>query len=149
MKKATPEVQKLRDEAKLWWRIASAESKARFGGSFDAMERAIAAEKKLVALGVKPPQRPKDFREHHAVRANPADKLAHHGIVTLADLDRWIMEHPQIVEKGPYTGQREFMSRYQALKQIVGENAAIEMLNNLAIDQCTPPPKARRGKAKK
>ncbi len=149
MKKATPEVQKLRDDAKLWWRIARAESKARFGGSLDAMERAIAAEKKLVALGAKPPRRPKGFEDHHAVRANPADKLAEHGIVTLGDLDRWITDHPQVVEKGPYAGQREFMSRYQALKQLVGESAAIEMLNNLAIEQCTPPPKGRQGKAKR
>jgi hypothetical protein len=41
------------------------------------------------------------------------------------------------------------MSRYQALKQLVGESAAIEMLNNLAIEQCTPPPKGRQGKAKR
>jgi hypothetical protein len=78
-------------------------------------------------------------------RSAPADKLEKEGIVTMQDLDRWIERHPQIVEKGPYAGQRELMSRYQALKRIVGENAAIEMLNNLAIEQCTAPP-ARRSR---
>lgn len=60
---AQPEVQQLRKDARLWWQIARAESKARFSGSFDAMERAIAIEKKLVALGVTPPRRPKGFEE--------------------------------------------------------------------------------------
>jgi hypothetical protein len=58
-----PEVQQLRKDARLWWKIARAESRARFRGSVDAMERAIAAEKKLVALGVTPPRRPKGFEE--------------------------------------------------------------------------------------
>lgn len=60
---STPEIQQLRKDARLWWQIAKAESKARMGGRFDAMERAIALEKKLVALGVTPPRRPKDFAE--------------------------------------------------------------------------------------
>lgn len=58
---ATPEVQQLRKDARLWWQIAKAESRARFRGSYNAMERAI--EKKLLALGVTPPHRPKDFAE--------------------------------------------------------------------------------------
>jgi hypothetical protein len=62
-KKTSPEVEKLRADAKLWWRVASAESKARFRRSFDAIERAIAAEEKLVALGEIPPRRPKEFAE--------------------------------------------------------------------------------------
>jgi hypothetical protein len=57
----TPEIQQLHKDARLWWQIAKAEAKARFGGSADAMERAIAIEKKLIALGVTPPRRPKDF----------------------------------------------------------------------------------------
>jgi hypothetical protein len=64
--KKTPaqlEVQQLRKDARLWWQIARAESRARFRGSYDAMDRAIAIEKKLVALGVTPPRRPKGFEE--------------------------------------------------------------------------------------
>lgn len=64
--KKTPaqlEVQQLRKDARLWWQIAKAEAKARFRGSFDAMERAIAIEKRLVALGERPPRRPKGFEE--------------------------------------------------------------------------------------
>ena len=57
----SPEIQKLRADAKLWWRIARAELKARFRGSADAMDRAIAIEKKIVALGGTPSRRPKDF----------------------------------------------------------------------------------------
>lgn len=65
----TPEIQKLRQDARMWWRIAQAESKAGFSGSVDAMERAIAAEKQLIALGVPPPRRPKHFVDpHHAAR---------------------------------------------------------------------------------
>ena len=60
---ASPEVQQLRKDARLWWQIAKAESRARFGGRTDATERAIALEKKLLALGVTPPHRPKDFAE--------------------------------------------------------------------------------------
>jgi hypothetical protein len=71
-------------------------------------------------------------------------KLQKHGIVTLNDLDQWIAVNPRVIDRGPYKGQREFMSRYQALKLLVGENAAIEMLNNLAIDQCTPSPSTSR-----
>lgn len=56
-------VQQLRKDVRLWWQIAKAESNARFGGRFDAMERALAAEKKLAALGEKPPRRPKGFEE--------------------------------------------------------------------------------------
>lgn len=82
------------------------------------------------------------------LNARPADKLARFGIVTLNDLDHWIAKHPQVEATGPHAGQRYFMSRYQALKQIVGEGAAIEMLNNLAIDQCTPPPRSSRGRGR-
>lgn len=60
---AAPEIQKLRADARLWWQIAKAEMRAGFGGSVNAMDRAIAAEKKLVALGVTPPRRPKEFAE--------------------------------------------------------------------------------------
>lgn len=40
-----------------------AETKARFSGRYDALERALAAEKKLVALGETPPRRPKGFED--------------------------------------------------------------------------------------
>jgi hypothetical protein len=56
-------VQQLRKDARLWWKIAKAEARARFSGRFDAMERAIAAEEKLIALGETPPRRPKGFEE--------------------------------------------------------------------------------------
>lgn len=61
--KADTTVEQLRKDARLWWQIAKAESRAGFRGSADAMDRAIAAEKKLVALGVTPPRRPKGFEE--------------------------------------------------------------------------------------
>lgn len=79
-------------------------------------------------------------------RSAPADKLEKEGVVTMQDLDRWIERRPQVVKTGPYAGQRELMSRYQALKSIVGENAAIEMLNNLAIEQCTAPPRGKKAR---
>lgn len=57
------------------------------------------------------------------------EKLLKHNIKTMADLDAWIKNHP--------TEQKHYMSRFNALKILVGENAAIWMLNELAIRQCT------------
>lgn len=45
------------------------------------------------------------------------------GIQTTADLDAWIK------------GQHRPMSRYGALKELVGEHAAMRILNELAINQ--------------
>lgn len=59
------------------------------------------------------------------------DKLEAAGIRTLGDLDAWIKVHPQRDKHGPF-----LMSRYNALRLIVGENAAIMMLNELAIQTC-------------
>ena len=57
------------------------------------------------------------------------DKLINHNIKTIADLDNWIKKHP--------TQENHHMSRFSALKILVGENAAMWMLNELAIKQCT------------
>lgn len=62
--------------------------------------------------------------------------LVTHGVATMRDLDRWIAANPHTITKGPHAGEREHMSRFQALKHFVGEDTAIEMLNNLAIEQC-------------
>jgi hypothetical protein len=63
-------------------------------------------------------------------------KLDAAGIKTLTDIDAWIRKNPRVVANGPYKGQRYLMSRYEALTEIVGENAATMMLNELAIRQC-------------
>lgn len=57
------------------------------------------------------------------------EKLLKNNIKTMADLDNWIKKHP--------TAEKHYMSRFNALKILVGENAAIWMLNELAIQQCT------------
>ncbi len=55
------------------------------------------------------------------------------GITTIADLDRWCMAHPYRDKVGI-----RYPSRFKALKQIAGEDGAIDILNNLAINQCLP-----------
>lgn len=57
------------------------------------------------------------------------EKLLKNNIKTISDLDNWIKKHP--------TAEKHYMSRFGALKILVGENAAIWMLNELAIKQCT------------
>ena len=54
--------------------------------------------------------------------------LAKSGIRTTADLDRWIAAHPQ--------SDGCLISRFGALKILVGEEAACWILNDLAIAQC-------------
>jgi hypothetical protein len=61
-------------------------------------------------------------------KATVANKLKKAGVKTMADLDRWVMNNP--LPNGDLT------SRYDALKRIVGENAAMWMMNELAIRQC-------------
>lgn len=62
-KKTTPEIQQLRKDARMWWKIASAEKKAHFRSWVNSFDRAIEIEKKLVALGVTPPRPPKEFAD--------------------------------------------------------------------------------------
>jgi hypothetical protein len=61
-------------------------------------------------------------------------KLKSLGIKTTADLDKWIKEHPKTETKGPYAGSRSLMSRYDALKELVGDDAATWILHDLATD---------------
>src|SRR5271166_64459 len=61
-------------------------------------------------------------------------KLRSLGIKTTADLDKWIKEHPKTETKGPYAGSRSLMSRYDALKELVGDDAATWILHDLATD---------------
>jgi hypothetical protein len=59
--------------------------------------------------------------------------LAKKEIVTLTDLDTYSLQHP-------YTDQQGCLcigSRYKTLKALVGENAAISLLHELATQQCT------------
>lgn len=53
------------------------------------------------------------------------DRLKSEGINTIGDLD----------------ARRGYQSRYSALVRLVGSDAADEILNNLAIIQCTPAPR--------
>ena len=52
------------------------------------------------------------------------------GIRKVGDLDRWIYSH--VILEGPNKGS--LMSRYNALKYLVGERAATFILNDLATD---------------
>jgi hypothetical protein len=61
-------------------------------------------------------------------------KLQRLGIKTTADLDKWIKEHPKTETKGPYAGSRSLMSRYDALNELVGNDAATWILHDLATD---------------
>jgi len=61
-------------------------------------------------------------------------KLRAMGIKTTADLDKWIKEHPKTETKGPYAGSRSLMSRYDALKELAGEDAATWILHDMATD---------------
>jgi hypothetical protein len=61
-------------------------------------------------------------------------KLKSLGIKTTADLDKWIKEHPKTETKGPYAGSRSLMSRYDALNELVGNDAATWILHDLATD---------------
>jgi hypothetical protein len=55
-------------------------------------------------------------------------KLKKLGIKTTVDLDNW--------KANKCKGQRFIMSRYDALKELIGDNAAMWILNDLAINQC-------------
>lgn len=58
-KPSSSEVQQLRKEVRVWWKTATALSRAGFSGVGASVDRAIAAEKRLVDLGITPPRRPK------------------------------------------------------------------------------------------
>lgn len=57
------------------------------------------------------------------------ETLLDEGIQTIGDLDRWREKH--------LTERRSVPSRFNALTRLVGEDAAIVILNELAIRQCT------------
>ena len=61
-------------------------------------------------------------------------------IKTMADLDKYVQENPRIDK----WGRSYLMSRYEALKELFGENYAINVLNELALQQCCRPPKGAR-----
>jgi hypothetical protein len=54
------------------------------------------------------------------------------GIKTTADLDRWIKARPQVNA----SGESYLMSRFDALKIIVGEDSVTWIMNDLAIEVC-------------
>lgn len=58
------------------------------------------------------------------------DILEQRGIRTFADLDEW--RNLQFAAGRGY-------SRYSALKEMVGEDAAISILHELSLRQCCPP----------
>ncbi len=61
-------------------------------------------------------------------------KLQRLSIKTTADLDAWIKAHPRKITKGPYAGRTEFASRFEALTELVGGDAATWILHDLATD---------------
>ena len=63
--------------------------------------------------------------------------LARHGIKTTEDLDAFARR----IERKDADGSRYIPSRYQALVLLVGENAAISIMHELATKQCCLPPK--------
>ncbi len=52
------------------------------------------------------------------------------GLHTTADLDQWIKTHPVTTPTGTH-----WMSRFSALKTICGEDAAVWLINDMAINQ--------------
>jgi hypothetical protein len=72
-------------------------------------------------------------------------KLKNMGIKTTADLDKWIKEHPKTETKGPYAGSRSLMSRYDALNELVGNDAATWILHDLATDAAIKEGLPKRG----
>lgn len=62
-------------------------------------------------------------------------RLKRLGIKTTSDLDNWIKNHPRTDK---LTGRQVLMSRFGALKQLIGENAATFILNELAIQATVP-----------
>src|SRR5208282_2134770 len=72
-------------------------------------------------------------------------KLKSLGIKTTADLDKWIKEHPKTETKGPNAGSRSLMSRYDALNELVGNDAATWILHDLATDAAAKELPKKRG----
>jgi hypothetical protein len=60
-------------------------------------------------------------------------RLKRLGIKNMADLDKWVQEHPETIKKGPHKGEKSLMSRYGALKHLVGEQAADRMMQELMV----------------
>jgi hypothetical protein len=78
-------------------------------------------------------------------RAGAIDKLRAAGIKTTADLDKWIRQHPRKITKGPYTGQTEYASRFEALTELVGGDAATQILHEMATDAAAKELPRKRG----
>lgn len=76
-------------------------------------------------------------------------KLRAMGIKTTADLDNWIKEHPKTETKGPYKGSRSLLSRYDALKELAGDDAATWILHDLATNEAVKELPKKRGATKK
>ena len=66
--------------------------------------------------------------------AGAIDKLKALGIKTTADLDAWIKKNPRKITKGPYAGQMELPSRFEALTEIVGADNATWILHEMATN---------------
>ena len=77
--------------------------------------------------------------QHHTEETlpmkNALKKLAQAGIVTLADVDTWASSHVEIDK----WGRHYIPSRFQVLTLLAGENAAINILHELATRQCCNP----------
>jgi hypothetical protein len=84
--------------------------------------------------GVPNPQTMPFSKMNSQKRAGAIDKLKAVGIKTTADLDKWIKRHPRKITKGPYAGQTELASRFEALTELVGGDAATMILHEMATD---------------
>ncbi len=57
--------------------------------------------------------------------------LGNAGIRTLKDIDRYSREHPQTDRQG----REYYPSRYDILRDLLGENAAVEIMHELSIQE--------------
>lgn len=73
-------------------------------------------------------------------RAEAITILKRRKIKTTADLDAFIKKQGAQTDR---FGNRGFMSRFQALKQLVGERQATFMLNDLALSMTPAPGQGR------
>lgn len=98
------------------------------------VEQRKASDEALRAEGFPLPRLYGNAGENPAGAGKAAEaKLKRLGIKNTADLDRWVQEHPQTIKKGPHKGEKSLMSRYGALKHLVGEQAADRMMQELMV----------------
>jgi hypothetical protein len=76
------------------------------------------------------------------IMATAKRKLKRLGIKTTADLDTWIKNNIRVDDQG----RRYGLSRYAALKELVGEDAATWILHDLATNQCAAVAESPAGK---